>query len=153
MKSDRLLALLLALQQAGKQSATALAEQLEVSVRTIYRDVDALSAAGVPVYAERGSHGGIVLADSYRDTLARFDENEVRALFVSSDDALADIGLHGGHRSALDKLARAMPARTRETARRRRAAACTSMPAVGSACRRRRRRSRRCAKRCGTTAA
>ncbi len=114
MKSDRLLALLLALQQAGKQSATALAEQLEVSVRTIYRDADALSAAGVPVYAERGSHGGIVLADAYRDTLARFDENEVRALFVSSDDALADIGLTGGHRSALDKLARAMPARSRE---------------------------------------
>jgi predicted DNA-binding transcriptional regulator YafY len=114
VKSDRLLALLLALQQSGKQSATALAEQLEVSVRTIYRDADALSAAGVPVYAERGSQGGIVLADAYRDTLARFDENEVRALFVSSDDALADIGLHGGHRSALEKLARAMPVRTRE---------------------------------------
>jgi predicted DNA-binding transcriptional regulator YafY len=115
VKSDRLIAVLLALQSAGKQSATSLAERLEVSVRTIYRDVDALSAAGVPVYAERGSHGGIVLADSYRDALSRFDENEVRALFVSSDDALADIGLTGGHRSALDKLARAMPSRARET--------------------------------------
>lgn len=115
LKSDRLLALLLALQNAGKQSATALAESLEVSVRTIYRDVDALSSAGVPVYAERGSRGGIVLADSYRDTLSRFDENEVRALFVSGDGALADIGLMVGHRSALDKLARAMPGRARET--------------------------------------
>jgi predicted DNA-binding transcriptional regulator YafY len=115
VKSDRLLALLLALQHAGKQSATALSESLEVSVRTIYRDIDALSAAGVPVYAERGSHGGIVLADSYRDTLSRFDENEVRALFVSGDGALADIGLMSGHRSALDKLARAMPSRARET--------------------------------------
>ena len=115
MKSDRLLALLLALQHAGKQSATALSESLEVSVRTIYRDVDALSTAGVPVYAERGSHGGIVLADSYRDTLSRFDENEVRALFVSGDGALAEIGLMSGHRSALDKLARAMPSRTRAT--------------------------------------
>jgi predicted DNA-binding transcriptional regulator YafY len=115
MKSDRLLAILLALQTSGKQSATALAEQLEVSVRTIYRDADALSAAGVPVYAERGSRGGIVLADSYRDALSRFDEDEVRALFISSDDALADIGLTSGHRSALDKLARAMPARTRAT--------------------------------------
>lgn len=114
MKSDRLLALLLELQHAGKQSATALAERLEVSVRTIYRDTDALSAAGVPVYAERGSRGGIVLADSYRDTLARLDENEVRALFVSSDDPLADIGLMGGRRSALEKLARALPTRTRE---------------------------------------
>jgi predicted DNA-binding transcriptional regulator YafY len=92
VKSDRLLALLLELQHAGKQSAGALAQSLEVSVRTIYRDVDALSAAGVPVYAERGSHGGIVLADSYRDTLSRFDENEVRALFVSGDGALNDIG-------------------------------------------------------------
>lgn len=114
MKSDRLIALLLALERAGKVPATALAEDLEVSVRTIYRDVDALSAAGVPVYAERGSQGGIVLADAYRDALAKFDD-EVRALFVTSDDALADIGLRGGQRSALDKLARAMPRRARET--------------------------------------
>jgi predicted DNA-binding transcriptional regulator YafY len=115
MKSDRLLAVLMALQHAGKEPATALAARLEVSVRTIYRDVDALSAAGVPVYAERGSHGGIVLADSYRDALGRFDDDELRALFVSSEDALADIGLRGGHRSALDKLARAMPPRARAT--------------------------------------
>jgi predicted DNA-binding transcriptional regulator YafY len=115
VKSDRLIAVLMALQHAGKESATALAERLEVSVRTIYRDVDALSAAGVPVYAERGSHGGIVLADSYRDALGRFDDDELRALFVSSEDALADIGLRAGHRSALDKLARAMPRRARET--------------------------------------
>jgi predicted DNA-binding transcriptional regulator YafY len=114
VKSDRLIALLLALERAGKVPATALAEDLEVSVRTIYRDVDALSAAGVPVYAERGSQGGIVLADAYRDALAKFDD-EVRALFVTSDDALADIGLRGGQRSALDKLARAMPRRARET--------------------------------------
>lgn len=114
MKSDRLIALLLALERAGKVPATALAEDLEVSVRTIYRDVDALSAAGVPVYAERGSQGGIVLADAYRDALGKFDDDEVRALFVTSDDALADIGLRGGQRSALDKLARAMPRRARE---------------------------------------
>ena len=115
MKSDRLIAILLALQRAGKQSATALAGDLEVSVRTIYRDVDALSAAGVPIYAERGSCGGIVLADVYRDALARFDENELSALFISGDDPLADLGLVGGRRSALEKLARAMPSRARET--------------------------------------
>lgn len=115
MKSDRLIAVLMALQHAGKESATSLAGRLEVSVRTIYRDVEALSAAGIPVYAERGSQGGIVLADSYRDALGRFDDDELRALFVSSEDALADIGLRGGHRSALDKLARAMPRRARET--------------------------------------
>jgi predicted DNA-binding transcriptional regulator YafY len=115
VKSDRLLAVLLALQQTGKEPATALAERLEVSVRTIYRDVDALSAAGVPVYAERGSQGGIVLADSYRDALARFDDDELRGLFVTSDDALGEIGLHVGRLSALDKLARAVPHRKRET--------------------------------------
>ena len=105
--------MLLELQQSGKRSAVVLAEQLEVSVRTIYRDVDALSAAGVPIYSERGSRGGLVLADRYRDALARFGDDEVRALFVSSDDALADIGLTGDRRRALEKLTRAMPARTR----------------------------------------
>ena len=101
--------------------ATELADALEVSVRTIYRDVDALSAAGVSVYAERGSRGGIVLADAYRDALGRFSEGELRALFVSVDDALADIGLSGGRRSALDKLVRAIPAPAREAVRETRA--------------------------------
>ncbi len=118
MKSDRLIAVLLELQHAGKQSAVNLAERLEVSVRTIYRDVDALSAAGVPIYAERGSRGGIVLADSYRATLARFGDDELRALFVSTDDPLGELGLTGDRRSALDKLARAMPDRAREALRR-----------------------------------
>jgi predicted DNA-binding transcriptional regulator YafY len=115
MKSDRLIALLLALQNDGKRSAPELAAELEVSARTIYRDIDALCAAGVPVYAERGAQGGIVLADSYRDTLARFDEGELRALFVSSDDVLADVGLVGDRKSALKKLANALPARARRS--------------------------------------
>ena len=93
--------------------ATKLARVFEVSARTIYRDVDALSAAGVPVYAERGVDGGIVLADSYRDALARFDEGELQALFVSSDDVLADVGLMGRRSSALRKLAGSLSARTR----------------------------------------
>jgi predicted DNA-binding transcriptional regulator YafY len=106
---------LLALQNDGKQSAPELAQALEVSTRTIYRDIDALSAAGVPVFAERGVHGGIVLADSYRDALARFDEGELRALFVSSDDVLADIGLVNDRKSALKKLANALPPRARRS--------------------------------------
>ena len=115
MKSDRLIALLLALQSDGKRSAPELAETLEVSTRTIYRDIDALSAAGVPVYAERGVQGGIILADSYRDALGRFDEGELRALFVSSDDVLADVGLVSDRKSALKKLANALPAHVRRS--------------------------------------
>jgi predicted DNA-binding transcriptional regulator YafY len=113
VKSDRLVALLLALQSDGKLPAPELAEKLEVSQRTIYRDIEALSAAGVPIYAERGAQGGIVLADSYRDALGRFDEGELHALFVSSDDVLADVGLIGRRKSALSKLAKALPVRER----------------------------------------
>jgi predicted DNA-binding transcriptional regulator YafY len=115
VKSDRLVAMLLALQEGGKQSAPELARSLEVSTRTIYRDIDALSAAGVPIYAERGVRGGVVLADAYRETLARFDEGELRALFVSSDDVLADVGLVARRGSALSKLAAALPRTARST--------------------------------------
>ncbi len=104
MKADRLISLLLLLQSRRQCSARLLAEHLEVSERTIYRDVDALSAAGVPVYAERGSTGGIALADGYRRALTNFDEDEVRALFVSGASSLADLGLERGLSRALEKL-------------------------------------------------
>ncbi|HEY1868630.1 MAG TPA: YafY family protein [Candidatus Cybelea sp.] len=104
MKADRLITLLLLLQSRRQCSARILAEQLEVSERTIYRDVDALCAAGVPVYAERGSNGGIVLADGYRRALTNFGEDEIRALFVSGASALADLGLERGLHRALEKL-------------------------------------------------
>lgn len=104
MKADRLIALLLLLQSRRQCSARLLAEHLEVSERTIYRDVDALSAAGVPVYAERGPTGGIALADGYRRALTHFGEDEVRALFVSGASPLADLGLERGLVRALEKL-------------------------------------------------
>jgi predicted DNA-binding transcriptional regulator YafY len=104
VKADRLIALLLLLQSRRQCSARLLAEQLEVSERTIYRDVDALCSAGVPLYAQRGPTGGIALADGYRRALTHFGEDEVRALFVSGASALADLGLERGLVRALEKL-------------------------------------------------
>jgi len=104
VKADRLISLLLLLQSRRQCSARILAERLEVSERTIYRDVEALGAAGVPVYAERGSAGGIVLADGYRRALTQFTEDEIRSLFVSGASPLADLGLERGLDRALEKL-------------------------------------------------
>jgi predicted DNA-binding transcriptional regulator YafY len=104
MKADRLISLLLLLQSRRQCSARVLAETLEVSERTIYRDVEALAAAGVPVYAERGANGGIAIGDGYRRALMHFNEDEVRALFVSGASPLADLGLDHGLDRALEKL-------------------------------------------------
>ena len=104
MKSDRLVSLLLLLQSEQRRTARDLAARLEVSERTIYRDVDALSASGVPVYTERGSEGGIALAHGYRRALMHFAEDEVRALFISGSAILADLGLGPNMDRALDKL-------------------------------------------------
>lgn len=109
MKSGRLLAMLLLLQAKGRSCARELAEQLEVSQRTVYRDLDALSAAGVPVHAERGVSGGIVLAEGYRKALTQFSEDELRALFISGDNPLADIGVVDKRPRALEKLVGALP--------------------------------------------
>jgi predicted DNA-binding transcriptional regulator YafY len=116
MKSERLLAMLLLLQAKGRLPARELAEALEVSERTVYRDLDSLSAAGVPVYAERGAGGGIVLADGYRKALTQFREEEIRALFVSAANPLADLGLGEGLERALEKLAGALPESQRRAA-------------------------------------
>jgi predicted DNA-binding transcriptional regulator YafY len=104
VKADRLITLLLLLQSGRRRTAGALAEALEVSERTIYRDVDALCAAGVPVYTERGPEGGIALADGYRRALTHFNEDEIRSLFVSGASPLADLGMESGLDRALEKL-------------------------------------------------
>ena len=117
MKSERLLAMLLLLQSKGRASARQIAASLEVSERTIYRDLDSLSAAGIPVHAERGSGGGIVLAEGYRRALMQFREDEISALFATAADALTDVGLGDNLRRALEKLAGGLTDAQRRTAR------------------------------------
>ncbi|MFF8553360.1 helix-turn-helix transcriptional regulator [Streptomyces sp. NPDC015501] len=119
MKADRLLAVLLLLQTRGTVPARELAERLDVSVRTVYRDVEALSAAGVPVYAERGRYGGIALLPGFRTDVTGLTADEARALFVfTADDAHAALGLDAALGSALRKLMAALPAPYRPAAER-----------------------------------
>jgi predicted DNA-binding transcriptional regulator YafY len=104
------------LQTRGRQTAEALAAELEVSVRTVYRDLDALSAAGVPVYTERGPGGGCALLDSYRTTLTGLTDGEVRALFAMTiPAALAQLGLGAELKTAMLKLSAALPAERRHS--------------------------------------
>lgn len=111
MRADRLIALLMLLQSRGKMTAQALAEELEVSERTIYRDVDALSTAGIPIYGDPGPDGGYALLDSYRTTFTGLSENEVRALFMLSiPRPLVDLGISDELKAALRKVAAALPA-------------------------------------------
>src|SRR5579859_3921415 len=117
MRSSRLLEMLLLLQARGQVTAAELAERLEVSARTIYRDAEALSAAGVPVYAERGRAGGIRLLPGYRTDVTGLTEDEARALFVlSTGGAQEDLGLGNAARSAVLKVMRAVPAPFRPAA-------------------------------------
>jgi predicted DNA-binding transcriptional regulator YafY len=104
MKAARLVSILLLLQSAQRRTAQELAHATEVSTRTIYRDIEALCAAGVPIHAERGHEGGIVLAEGYRRALVHFGEDEIRALFVSGTAVLADLGLDANLHHALEKL-------------------------------------------------
>ena len=117
MRADRLLSILLLLQAHGKVTAPELARRLEVSERTIHRDMDALSAAGVPVYARRGAGGGWVLPEEYRTDCAGLNETEVRALFLAKPSRLlADLGLKHAAEAGSIKLLAALPAGHRRDA-------------------------------------
>lgn len=109
--------MLLMLQTRGRLTAEQLAEELEVSVRTIYRDLEALSAAGVPVYAEAGHNGGIQLIDGYRTRLTGLTSKEAEALFAAGvPGPVGDLGLGTVLGAARLKVLAALPADLAERA-------------------------------------
>lgn len=117
MRADRLLSILLLLQVHGRLTARRLAERLEVSERTIHRDMEALGAAGVPVVADRGPQGGWRLLEDYRTDLTGLSGPEVLALFAPRPDrVLADLGLDKDAKAAAIKLLAALPERQRRDA-------------------------------------
>jgi predicted DNA-binding transcriptional regulator YafY len=119
MRASRLLTILMILQTRGRTSAETLAEQLEVSVRTVYRDIDQLSAAGVPVYAETGRNGGFALLDGWKTRLNGLTAPEARALFFSGLPGPAgELGLGDEAAAAELKLLAALPADWQAEARR-----------------------------------
>ncbi|MFC7679401.1 helix-turn-helix transcriptional regulator [Paenibacillus sp. GCM10028914] len=117
MKADRLLSILLILQNQGKMTSRNLAEKLEVSERTINRDMEALSAAGIPVYAERGLHGGWRLSDQYQTKLTGMKKEELMSLLLSNQDhLLMDLGIRQHYESAFQKLLASSPDSIRKDA-------------------------------------
>ncbi|MFJ5776384.1 helix-turn-helix transcriptional regulator [Streptomyces sp. NPDC093094] len=110
MRADRLVSLVLLLRQRGRLTAATLARELEVSTRTVLRDIEALSAAGVPVYAERGRHGGFVLSPGFRTELTGLNHDEALALLTAGSGRGAQaFGLGSALASAVRKVADALP--------------------------------------------
>src|SRR6266571_1420865 len=108
---------MLLLQSRGRMTAAELAERLEVSIRTIYRDLEALGMAGIPLYTERGPGGGCELLDGYQTKLNGLTEMEIRALFLLSvSGPLVALGLGKALEDALLKLSTALPAPYRSNA-------------------------------------
>ena len=117
MRADRLLQILLILQAHGRTTAGQLAERLEVSVRTIQRDMDALSAAGVPVFAMRGGEGGWALVDGFRTTLTGLTPSEALAVAIARPrSVLRDLGLDDGGEVGMLKVMAALPALAQQAA-------------------------------------
>ncbi|WP_205327279.1 YafY family protein [Glycomyces sp. YM15] len=110
MRADRLVSLVLLLRQRGRMTAETLARELEVSTRTVLRDIEALASAGVPVYAERGRHGGFALLPGFRTELTGLNHEEVLALLTAgSGRGERAFGLGPALASALRKVVDALP--------------------------------------------
>ena len=116
MRADRLLSELLLLQAHGRLTGRELAKRLEVSERTVHRDMEALSAARVPVYALRGSRGGWQLEEDWRTQVPGLDEAELRALLMAQPRIIGDPRLAAAAERALAKLMAALPVPMRERA-------------------------------------
>jgi predicted DNA-binding transcriptional regulator YafY len=117
MRADRLLSLVLLLRHRGRMTAPALAAELEVSTRTVLRDVEALSAAGIPVYAERGRAGGFALLPGFSTDLTGLTHDEAVALLTAPSRATSDaLGMGSAFSSAIRKVVAAMPESSRTVA-------------------------------------
>src|SRR5262245_49393546 len=119
VRASRIVQLLLLLQTRGRLTAAQLAAELEVSVRTVYRDVDALHAAGVPLYGEAGHAGGYQLIEGYRTRLTGLTENEAESLFLTGLPGPAqELGLGAEVAAAWLKLTASLPPELRDRATR-----------------------------------
>jgi predicted DNA-binding transcriptional regulator YafY len=116
MRADRLLSEILLLQAHGRLTGRQIAKRLEVSERTVHRDMEALSAARVPVFALRGSHGGWQLDEEWRTQVPGLDEAELRALLMAQPRVIGDVRLAAAAERALGKLLAALPTGLRERA-------------------------------------
>src|SRR5882672_9293838 len=116
MRADRLLSALLLLQAHGRLTSRELAKRLEVSERTMHRDMEALSASGVPVFAMRGSQGGWQLDEGWRTQVPGLDEAELRAFLMAQPRIIGDPRLAAAAERALGKLMAALHVTLRERA-------------------------------------
>src|SRR5438045_9282290 len=116
MKADRLLSALLLLQAHGRMTGREMSRRLEVSLRTVHRDMEALGMAGVPVFALRGARGGWQLDEGWRTQVPALDEAELLGLLMAQPRVVGDGRLAAGAERALRKLTAALPAALRERA-------------------------------------